>query len=192
MFRIIFHSLVALLVGISGFYLYGSVLPQHAAAVVAAVVGVIELLSPIITKNHGLSIRLMAKIALPLLIWPILAVVVERSLQLDWVTGMAMAAIGAVATGFLSAGHGSGRESLRLTGAGIATLIALYAIITAVVTNAPMLAMVSASIAVGLAALVVHQAGVWPGNHERTLLWAACACGCIAAVWGVADLLLMV
>ena len=79
-----------------------------------------------------------------------------------------------------------------MTGAGIATLIALYAIITAVVTNAPMLAMVSASIAVGLAALVVHQAGVWPGNHERTLLWAACACGCIAAVWGVADLLLMV
>lgn len=192
MFRIIFHTLVALLVGIAGFYLYGSVLPQHAAAMVAAVVGVIELLSPIITKNHGLSIRLMAKIALPLLIWPILAVAIERSLHLDWMMGMAMAAIGAVATGFLSAGHGSGRESLRLTSVGIATLIALYAIITAVVTNAPMLAMVSASIAVGLAALVVHQAGVWPGNHERALLWAAGACGCVAAVWGVADLMLMV
>ena len=192
MFRIIVHILVALLVGIAGFYLYGSVLPQHAAAGVAAVIGVIELLSPIITKNHGLSIRLMAKAALPLLIWPILAAAIERSLRLDWVTGMAVASIGAVATGFLSAGHGSGRESLRLTGVGIATLIALYAIITAVVTTAPMLAMVSASIAVGLSALVVHQAGVWPGKHERALLRAACACGCIAAIWGVADLMLMV
>lgn len=44
MFRIIFHTLVALLVGIAGFYLYGAVLPQHAAAVVAAMIGVIELL----------------------------------------------------------------------------------------------------------------------------------------------------
>ena len=192
MFRIIFHTLVALLVGIAGFYLYGAVLPQQAAAVVAAVIGVIELLSPIVTKNHGLSIRLMAKAALPLLIWPVLAVAIERSLQLDWVTGMAVASVGAVATGFLSAGRGSGRESLRLAGAGIATLIALYAIITTVVMNAPLLAMVSASIAVGAAVLVVYQAGVWPGNHERALLWAAGACGCIAAVWGVADLMLMV
>lgn len=192
MFRIIFHTLVALLVGIVGFYLYGAVLPQHAAGVVAAVIGGIELLSPVITKNHGLSIRLMAKVALPLLIWPLLAVAIEWSLRLDWVTGMAMASIGAVATGFLSAGQGSGRESLRLTGAGIATLIALYAIITTVVMNAPMLAMVSASIAVGVVVLVVYQAGVWPGNHERALLWAAGVCGCIAAVWGVADLMLMV
>jgi len=183
MFRILAHALTALVVGILAFYLYGAVLPQRPAIVLAVALAVLELLSPILAKNHGLSIRLMFKLALPLLAWPILAAVLEYGLQLDWTTGMALAAVGAVATGFLSAGHGSGRESLRLAGAGIATLIALYAMVTSIVTGAPTLAMVASSLAVAEAALVVYQTGVWPGSHERALLWGAGACCCAALAW---------
>lgn len=183
MLRFIVNVLAALLVGIVAFYLYGAVLPQHAAVVVAVLIASIELASPMIAKNHGLSIRVMGKLALPLMVWPILAAALERGLQLDWATGMALAAVGAVATGFLSAGHGSGRESLRLAGAGIATAIALYAMVASIVNVAPATAMAAASVAVGVATLVVYQAGVWPGRHERALLWAAGACGCVAFLW---------
>ena len=191
MFRILVHVLTATIVGGIGFYLYASVLPQRAAIVLALVVAVLELLSPILAKNRGLSIRLMGKMALPLLVWPILAAVLEHGLQIDWPTGMALAAVGAVATGFLSAGHGSGRESLRLAGAGISTLIALYAMLTSIVVAAPISALIAASVAVGEAALVVYQAGVWPGHHESALLWAAGACGCMAGVWAMAGLIML-
>ena len=191
MLRFIVNVLAALLVGIVAFYLYGAVLPQRAAVVVAVLVATTELASPIVAKNHGLSIRVMGKLALPLVVWPILAIVLEHGLRLDWATGMAVAAIGAAATGFLAAGHGSGRESLRLAGASIATAIALYSTVATIVTDAPATAMAAASIAVGVATLVVYQAGVWPGRHERALLWAAGACGCVAVAWGAIDVLTM-
>lgn len=189
MFRTLVHVFTAAIAGALGFYLYGAVLPERAAIAVALVIAVLELLSPILTKNRGLSIRLMGKLALPLLVWPIIAVVLEHVLQIDWVTGTALAAVGAVATGFLSAGNGSGRESLRLAGAAIATLIALYAMLTSIVTAAPILAMVASSIAVGEAVLVVYQVGVWPGHHERALLWGAGACGFVAFAWGACGLM---
>lgn len=184
MFRFVVNVLAALLVGVTAFYLYDAVLPSHAAGTLAVLIAALELVSPIIAKNHGLSIRVMGKLALPLLVWPVLAIALERGLQFDWATGMTLAAVGAVGTGFLSAGHGSGRESLRLAGAGIATAIALYAMVATIVTDGPPTAMVAASIAVGVATLVVYQAGVWPGRHERALLWAAGACGCVAFFWG--------
>lgn len=184
MLRFIVNVLAALLVGIVAFYLYSAVLPQRAAVVVAALTAAIELASPIVAKNHGLSVRVAGKLALPLVVWPILAIVLEHGLRLDWATGMALAAIGAATTGFLAAGHGSGRESLRLAGAGIATAIALYAMVASIIVGAPATAMIAASIAVGVATLVVYQAGVWPGRHERALLWAAGACGCVALFWG--------
>jgi hypothetical protein len=184
MFRFVLHVLVVLLVGVVAFYLYGAVLPSHAAIVLAVLIAALELVSPIVAKNHGLSARIMGKLALPLVGWPILAISLERGLRLDWATGMAVAAVGAVATGFLSAGHGSGWESLRLAGAGTATAIALYAMVAAIVTGGPAAAMAAASIAVGIATLVVYQTGVWPGRHERALLWATGACGCVALFWG--------
>ena len=183
MFRFAVNVLAALLVGIVAFYLYGAVLPQHAAVAVAVLIAAIELASPVVAKNHGLSIRIMGKLALPLVVWPILAIVLEHGLRLDWATGMAVAAIGAAATGFLAAGHGSGRESLRLAGAGTATAVALYAMVASIVSVAPATAMAAASVAVGVATLVVYQAGVWPGRHERALLWAAGACGSVALLW---------
>ena len=189
MFRAFVHILTTLVVGAGAFYLYETVLPKHPAMALAAVLAGLELLSPIFSKNRGLSLRLIVKLALPLLAWPILAAVLEYGLQMQWATGMAFAAVGAVAIGFLSAGHGSGRESLRLAGAGVATLIALYAMITSIVTGAPILAMVAASLSVGEAALVVYQAGVWPGGHERALLRSAGACGCVAGAWGVLALI---
>lgn len=192
MFRFIVNGLAALMIGVIAFYLYGAVLPQRAAVVVAVLIATLELASPIVAKNHGLSVRVMGKVALPLVVWPILAIALERGSRLDWATGMAAAAVGAVATGFLSAGHGSGRESLRLAGAGIATAIALYAMVVAIVTNGPPTAMAAASIAVCVATLVVYQAGVWPGRHERALLWAAGACGCVALLWTVSFTLTMV
>lgn len=192
MFRFLAHVAVAAVIGIATFFLYGSVLPQHAAAALGAVLAAVELVSFIATKRHGRSLSLMAKIAAPLLVWPILAIILERGFHFDWGTGMAVAAIGAAATGFLSAGRGSGGESLRLAGAGIATLIALYAMIASVVTHAPMLAMAAASVAVAVAALVVYQAGVWPGRHEQALLWTAGGCSCIAAGWAMADVLTFV
>lgn len=191
MFRFVLHVLAALLVGNVAFYLYHAVLPQRAAVVVAVLIAVIELASPIVDKNHGLSIRVIGKLALPLVVWPILAIALERGLRLDWTTGMAVAAVGAVATGFLSAGLGSGRESLRLAGAGIATAIALYAMVATIVTNGPATSIAAASIAVCAATLVVYQAGVWPGRHERALLWAAGACGCVAILWTVSFVLTM-
>ena len=184
MFRFVVNVLAALLVGVAAFYQYSAVLPQRAAVVVAVLIAAIELASPIVAKNHGLSVRVVGKLALPLVVWPILAIVLEHGLQLDWATGMAMAAVGAAATGFLAAGHGSGRESLRIGGAGIATAIALYAMVASIVNVAPARAMAAASIAVCVATLVVYQAGVWPGRHERVLLWAAGACGCVALLWG--------
>lgn len=192
MLRFIVNVLAALLVGIVAFYLYGAVLPQHAAVAVAVLIAAIELASPIVAGNHGLSIRVMGKLALPLVVWPVLAIALEHGLRLDWATGMAGAAVGAAATGFLAASHGSGRESLRLAGAGIATAIALYAMVATIVTNGPPTAMAAASIAVCVATLVVYQAGVWPGRHERALLWAASACGCVALLWTVSFALTMV
>ena len=189
MFRTFVHVFTAAIVGALAFYLYGAVLPQRAAIAVALVAAVLELLSPILTKNRGLSIRLLGKLALPLLAWPIIAIVLEHVLQIDWATGMAVAAVGAVATGFLSAGHGSGRESLRLAGAGIATVIALYAMLTSIVTAAPALARVASAVAVGEAVLVVYQVGVWPGRHERVLLWGARACAFVALAWGACGLM---
>lgn len=183
MLRFIVNVLAALLVGIVAFYLYDAVLPQRAAVVVAVLVATMELASPIVAKNHGLSIRVMGKLALPLVVWPVLAIALERGLRLDWATGMAVAAVGAAATGFLAASHGSGRESSRLAGAGIATAIALYSMVATIVTDAPATAMAAASIAVCVAVLVVYQAGVWPGRHERALLRAACLCACVAAAW---------
>lgn len=189
MFRFLGHVVVAAGIGVATFYLYSTVLPQHAAAGLGALLATVELVSFIATQRHGHSLSLMAKVAAPLLAWPVLALALERGLQFDWATGMSVAAIGAVATGFLSAGRGSGGESLRLAGAGIATLIALYAMIATIVTHAPMPAMAAASVAVAVAALVVYQTGVWPGRHERALLWAAGACGCIAMVWAATDVL---
>lgn len=183
MLRFVVNILAAVLIGIIAIYLYGAVLPQRAAVEVAALIAAIELASPIVAKNHGLSVRVMGKLALPLVVWPVLAIVLEHGLRLDWATGMAVAAIGATATGFLAAGHGSGRESLRLAGAGIATAIALYAMVASIVNVAPATAMAAASVAVGVATLVVYQAGVWPGRHERALLRAACVCACVAAAW---------
>ena len=192
MFRFVVNVLAALLVGVVAFYLYSAVLPQRAAVVVAMLIAAIELASPIVAKNHGLSIRVMGKLTLPLVVWPILAIALERGLRLDWATGMALAAVGAAAAGFLSAGHGSGHESLRLAGAGIATAIALYAMVTTIITDGPAPAMAAASIAVCVATLVVYQAGVWPGRHERALLWAAGACGCVALLWTASFALTMV
>lgn len=189
MFRFLAHVAVAAVVGIATFYLYRTVLPQQAAAGLGVVLAMVELVSFLATKRHGRSLSLTSKVATPLLVWPILAIILERAFHFDWATGMSVAAIGAVATGFLAAGRGSGGESLRLAGAGIATLIAMYAMVASVVTNASMPAMAAASVAVAVAALVVYQAGVWPGRHERALLWAAGACGCIAAVWAAADVL---
>jgi hypothetical protein len=184
MFRFVVNVLVALLVGVAAFYLYGAVLPQSASVVVAVLIATMELASPLVAKNHGLSIRVMSKLALPLVVWPVLAIALERGLRLDWATGMAVAAVGAAATGFLAAGHGSGRESLRLAGAIIVTAIALYAMVVTIVADGTATAMAAASIAVCVATLVVYQAGVWPGRHERALLWAAGACGCVALLWG--------
>lgn len=192
MFRFLGHVAVAAAIGIATFYLYGTVLPQRAAAVLGALLATVELVSFIVTKRHGHSLLLIAKVAAPLLVWPVLAFILRREFQFDWATDMALAAIGGVAAGFLPAGRGSGGESLRLAGAGIATMIALYAMIASVLAHAPMPAMAAASVAVAVAALVVYQAGVWPGRHERAILWAAGACGCIAFVWAGADVLTLV
>ena len=157
--------------------LFGLVLPPIAAWSLAAIIGVIELVS----ASRGQSIRALMRIDFVLLAWPLAAFALDlagvpgRSLRITAAAGIA-ALVGAMA-----AGRGSGQDDSRLRVALVSALIVGYALLRALTrSQIDPVAVAVGCIACAVPLLVVSAGGmVLPRRHQMWLRYGAIAC-----TWG--------
>lgn len=184
--RFIFRLVIALVIAYAGFMYFGAVLPRSAAAVVALLLAALELFGPMLGGQGGLSLRAMAKLGVALLVWPGLAWIIELSGYVpDRDARIALAAGIASALGVFAAGHGQGRENVRLVAVIVSLALPAYAI-TVALFDPNAMGVAAACLAVGIGALTAKIALVWPQRHEDLMLVCgglafACAGGLLVA-----------
>lgn len=176
--RFLFRLFLASLIWVLGYWLFSSVLPIPAAAVVAAVLALAELFGGGVGRRGGAGggLRLLIATGSTLISWPASALGLQWLGIADRPARIAIAAGAAAVLGVFAAGHGSGKESRRLWAVLAAGAIPLYALIAALLISPPdPLALASGAAAIGVALVVAKQAIVWPTNHETALGIAASA-----------------
>ncbi|AHX16397.1 hypothetical protein CH75_16780 [Dyella jiangningensis] len=184
--RLLFAVVIAILCG----WYFGLVLPQPAAWAVGVLMGALELLGPLFVNRRVTgrgfggavgALATLAWVAVGFLFWPGLAWGFRH--VVPWISpGQAagVAAIPAAALGFSGSGHGSGSEHLRLATVIFSVATALLALLLALPTG-DRFSVAAAGFAVGVAALVARNVGIWPPGHAQTLERA-----CVAAMAGSA------
>lgn len=189
--RIVFRLFLSSLIFALGWALFRQVLPGPAAVGVAIILALAELFAPAVTRtgtNSGMGggLRLFVRMGATLITWPLAAWALSAAGLEDRPARIAIAAAIASAVGVMAAGHGSGRDTVRLWTVTAAVAVPAYAIVRALV-SVPVdpLAVACGCGAVAVALLVARQTIVWPVQHERVLALAACAVSLAGALAGV-------
>lgn len=178
--RLLMRLFLASLFFIAGYYLYAQIQPLSVALAAGILVGLAELFEPAIAGRSGAGggLRLFARLGATLISWPLFAIALQFAGMADRPLRIAIAAAAASAAGVLAAGHGSGRDTVRLWAVIAAATVPLDALLQALlVAPADHLAIAAGAGAVAVAALVARQSIVWPNDHSRLLLACAGACG---------------
>jgi len=187
--RIVFRLLFSSLIFALGWALFRQVLPASAAVAVAIILALAEQFAPAVIRtgtNSGMGggLRLFVRLGATLMTWPLAVWALSAAGLEDRPARIAIAAAIASAVGVMAAGHGSGRDTMRLWAVTAAVAVPAYALARALV-SVPVdpLAVACGCGAVAVALLVARQAIVWPIQHERVLVLAAGA----ASLAGVLD-----
>lgn len=180
--KILPRLFAASLVFVLSWVLFRQVLAAAVAGMLAGILALAELLAD---GGFGGGMRLFVRLGGSLIIWPIAAWLLDAAGMSDRRARIAVAAAVASAAGVLAAGHGSGKETVRLWAVVAACALPLYALMR-VLLAAPTdsFAVAAGCVAVGVALLVARQAIVWPHYQSRALLIAAgsvAAAGTLAA-----------
>lgn len=189
--RILFRLFFASLIFACGWALFREVLPIPAACVVAIILAVAELIAPAVSRTGtqsgiGGGLRLFTRLGGTLITWPLAAWALAAAGLLDYSTRVAIAASVASAVGIMAAGHGSGRDTVRVWAVVAAVTVPVYALAQALVTTpADPLAIACGCIAVAVALLVARQSIPWPIQHERVMAFAAATCALAGGVAGM-------
>lgn len=173
---------LASLIFIGAYWLFAQVQPMPVAAVIAALLALAELFEPAIVGRAGAGggLRLFVRLGATLISWPAFALALQYAGMADRPLRIAAAAAAASGAGVLAAGHGSGRDTVRLWAVVAAAVVPLDALLQALM-SAPLdtLAIAAGAGAVAVSLLVARQSIVWPNEHGRLLL--ACAGACAGA-----------
>jgi len=149
--------------------------------VIAGLLALAELFEPAIAGRSGAGggLRLFARLGATLISWPLFAIALQFAGMADRPLRIAIAAAAASAAGVLAAGHGSGRDTVRLWAVIAACAVPLDALAQALLAQ-PLdhLAIAAGAGAVAVSLLVARQSIVWPQEHSKLLLLCAGACGC--------------
>ena len=178
--RILLRLFLASLVFVACYWLFAQIQPTAIAAVIAGLLALAELFEPTIAGRFGAGggLRLFARLGGTLISWPLFALALQFVGMADRPERIAIAAAAASGAGVLAAGHGSGRDTVRLWAVIAAAIVPLDALAQALLVQ-PIdhLAIAAGAGAVAVAALVARQSIVWPNDHSRLLLACAGACG---------------
>ena len=169
--RILFRLFLAALTFALGWALFHQVLPLDAACGLAIVLAVAELLAPMVSNNAaGGGARLFIRMGATLITWPLAAWALRAAGLADRPARIAIAAALASAVGVMAAGHGSGRDTVRLWAVAAAAAVPAYSLARALV-SAPVdpLAVACGCAAMVEALIVARQSIVWPAQHEQLL-----------------------
>ena len=175
LFRLFLSSLIFAL----GWALFRQVLPVPAAVLVATILALAELFAPMFTRtgtNSGIGggLRLFVRLGASLITWPLAAWALSVAGLADRPARIATAAALASAVGVMAAGHGSGRDTVRLWAVTVAAAMPGYALVRALIsTPVDPIAIGCGCMAVAIGLIVARQAIVWPIRHERMLALAA-------------------
>jgi hypothetical protein len=187
--KFLLRLFVASLIFTGGWALFRLVLPLPAACVLAVVLAIAELLAPAMVSagagGFGGGLRLFVRMGATVISWPVFAWMLEVAGMTDRPARIALAAAAASAAGVLAAGHGSGKDTVRLWAVTAAVALPAYAAMQALLVDpVDPLAVAAASVAVVVGLLVARQAIVWPTNHSRVLVTAAGAVALAGAFAG--------
>ena len=175
------RAFLASLIFIGAYWLFAQIQPTSVAAFIAALLALAELFEPAVVGRAGAGggLRLFFRLGATLLAWPAFALLLLFAGMADRPLRITIAAAAASGAGVLAAGHGSGRDTLRLWAVIAATAVPLDALLQAFM-GAPLdpLAVAAGAGAVAVALLVARQSVVWPQEHSRLLLICAAACAC--------------
>ncbi len=178
--KLMMRLFLASLFFVGGYWYFAAVQPTPAAAIIAALLALAELFEPMIAGRSGAGggLRLFVRLGATLLAWPAFALALEFAGMADRPLRITISAAAASAAGVLAAGHGSGRDTVRLWAVIAAAIVPLDALAQALLASpADHLAIAAGAGAVAVAALVARQSIVWPNDHSRLLLACAGACG---------------
>lgn len=183
--KTMFRLFLASLIFIGAYWLFAQVQPAAIAAAIAALLALAELFEPAIAGRSGAGggLRLFVRLGGTLISWPAFALALEFAGMADRPLRITIAAAAASGAGVLAAGHGSGRDTVRLWAVIAAAAVPLDALLQALMSQ-PLdhLAIAAGAGAVAVAALVARQSIVWPQEHSRLLLACAGACACAGAL----------
>lgn len=183
--KLLFRLFLASLIFIGTYWLYARIQPPAVAEGIAALAALAELFEPAIAGRSGAGggLRLLVLLGGTLISWPLLALALRFAGMADRPLRICVAAAAASAVGVLAAGHGSGKDSVRLWAVLVAAAVPLDALLQALLAS-PLdpLAIAAGAGAVAVAALVTRQAIVWPQEHSNLLLACAGACACAGAL----------
>ena len=190
--RIILRLFLASLIFACGWALFRQVLPLPAACAVAVILALAELVAPVVAGNGsgmGGGVRLFVRLGATLITWPLAAWALAAAGLTDRPARIAIAAAIASAMGVMAAGHGSGRDTVKLWAVTAAAAVPVYALALALV-SAPVdpIACACACGAVAVALLVTRHVITWPIQHERVLVMAA---GAVTLAGGLAGALVI-
>ena len=179
--KTMFRLFLASLIFIGAYWLFAQVQPAAIAAAIAALLALAELFEPAIAGRSGADggLRLFVRLGATLISWPAFALLLQFAGMADRPLRICVAAAAASGAGVLAAGHGSGRDTVRLWAVIAASAVPLDALLQALMAQ-PLdpLAIAAGAGAVAVAALVARQSIVWPQEHARLLLICAGACAC--------------
>lgn len=183
--KLMFRLFLASLIFIACYWLFSRIQPAPIAAAIAALLALAELFEPAIAGRSGAGggLRLFARLGATLLSWPAFALALQFAGMADRPLRIAAAAAAASGAGVLAAGHGSGRDTVRLWAVVAAAVVPLDALLQALM-SAPLdtLAIAAGAGGIAVALLVARQSIVWPDTHGRLLLACAGACACAGAL----------
>lgn len=166
---------------IAAYWLYAGIQPLSVALSIGILVALAEVFEPAIAGRAGAGggLRLFVRLGGTLISWPLFALALQFAGMADRPERIAIAAAAASGAGVLAAGHGSGRDTVRLWAVIAASAVPLDALLQALLV-APVdhLAIAAGAGAVAVSALVARQSIVWPNDHARLLLACAAACTC--------------
>jgi hypothetical protein len=177
--KLMFRLFLASLFFVAGYYLYAQIQPLSVALAVGVLVALAEVFEPVIVGRSGAGggLRLFARLGATLIAWPLFALALEFAGMADRPLRIAVAAAAASAAGVLAAGHGSGRDTVRMWAVIAACVVPLDALLQVLLVQ-PIdhLAIAAGAGAVAVSLLVARQSIVWPQEHSRLLLLCAGAC----------------
>ena len=181
--RIIPRILIAAVIYVATWWLFAQVVSDIPARVLAAILALAELFSPLVASGTGGrsgpggGIRALFMMGTSITAWPILALGLEYAGMADRPSRIALATAAAAALGAFAARQGNGRDNLRVQAVLVASALPLYGIGQAItVTPLDPLALALACGGIAVALLVARYSIVWPQQHGRIAMTLASAC----------------